>query len=147
MASSATPVGANASEPPPAYDSGLASSSTQGYQGGPANPPYSEPYKYGQAASAYPAGYQPGAAYGTFPAGTAVPTVYVSQPQGTYLHVHQPTPSVIVIGGCPACRIGVLEDDYSCLGILCAILFFPIGILCCLAMRDRRCTNCGATFG
>ncbi|XP_076458827.1 uncharacterized protein LOC143292438 [Babylonia areolata] len=54
---------------------------------------------------------------------------------------------VVVVGGCPACRVGVLEDDFTCLGVLCAILFFPIGILCCLAMRQRRCAHCGAVFG
>lgn len=52
--------------------------------------------------------------------------------------------NLIIVGGCPVCRIGVLEDDYSCLGILCAIAFFPLGILCCLAMKNRRCTNCKA---
>uniref|UniRef100_A0A8B9J9P8 Membrane protein BRI3 n=1 Tax=Astyanax mexicanus TaxID=7994 RepID=A0A8B9J9P8_ASTMX len=45
------------------------------------------------------------------------------------------------------CRVGVLEDDFTCLGIMCAILFFPLGILFCLALRQRRCPNCGATFG
>ncbi|KAK7112229.1 membrane protein BRI3-like [Littorina saxatilis] len=54
---------------------------------------------------------------------------------------------VVVVGGCPACRVGVLEDDFTCLGVLCAILFFPIGILCCLAMRQRRCAHCAAVFG
>lgn len=58
----------------------------------------------------------------------------------------QPAQQVIIVGGCPACRVGVLEEDYTCLGVLCAILFFPLGILCCLAMRQRRCPNCGATF-
>ncbi|KAG8558066.1 hypothetical protein GDO81_016844 [Engystomops pustulosus] len=55
--------------------------------------------------------------------------------------------SVVVVGGCPACRVGVLEDSFTCLGIFCAIFFFPIGILFCLALRQRRCPNCGATFG
>ncbi|XP_037070315.1 brain protein I3-like [Pollicipes pollicipes] len=64
----------------------------------------------------------------------------------TYV-THMPAHEVIVVGGCPACRIGVLEDDFSCLGIFCAIFFFPLGILCCLATRQRRCPNCGAIFG
>lgn len=54
---------------------------------------------------------------------------------------------VIVVGGCPSCKIGILEDDFTCLGICCAIVFFPLGILCCLLMRQRRCANCGAVFG
>ncbi|XP_055372243.1 brain protein I3 [Condylostylus longicornis] len=53
---------------------------------------------------------------------------------------------IIIVGGCPACRIGILENDYPCLGWLCAILFFPIGILFCLLMRQKRCTHCGAEF-
>lgn len=57
------------------------------------------------------------------------------------------SPPIVTVGGCPACRVGVLEDDFTCLGILCALLFFPIGILCCLAMRSKRCSNCGAYFG
>ncbi|XP_011171530.1 brain protein I3 isoform X3 [Solenopsis invicta] len=55
-------------------------------------------------------------------------------------------PEIIIVGGCPACRVGVMEDDYTCLGLLCAIFFFPLGILCCLLLRTRRCSNCGAYF-
>ncbi|XP_012216504.1 membrane protein BRI3 [Linepithema humile] len=56
-------------------------------------------------------------------------------------------PEIILVGGCPACRVGVMEDDYTCLGLLCAILFFPFGILCCMLLKTRRCSNCGAYFG
>lgn len=51
---------------------------------------------------------------------------------------------IILVGACPVCRIGLLEDDYSCLGICLAIVCFPIGILCCLACKNKRCTNCQA---
>lgn len=44
-------------------------------------------------------------------------------------------------------QIGILQDDYTALGVLCAVLFFPLGILCCLALKQRRCSNCGAIFG
>lgn len=71
-------------------------------------------------------------------------------PQQSYGTIGQHTVSVpteiIVIGGCPVCRIGVLEDDYTCLGVCLAIFCFPIGILCCLALKNKRCSNCGATF-
>ncbi|KAJ8963812.1 hypothetical protein NQ314_005367 [Rhamnusium bicolor] len=58
-----------------------------------------------------------------------------------------PDPEVIIVGACPVCRVGVLEDDFTCLGLLCAILFFPAGILCCLLLKEKKCSNCGATFG
>uniref|UniRef100_A0A8C5Q8D9 Membrane protein BRI3 n=1 Tax=Leptobrachium leishanense TaxID=445787 RepID=A0A8C5Q8D9_9ANUR len=79
---------------------------------------------------------------------------YISPPQNTYpttyTIIQQPataTTSVVVVGGCPACRVGVLEESFTCLGLFCAIFFFPIGILFCLALKQRRCPNCGATFG
>ncbi|XP_066432491.1 membrane protein BRI3 [Eleutherodactylus coqui] len=78
---------------------------------------------------------------------------FIAPPQvtypSTYTIIQQPaaTTSVVVVGGCPACRVGVLEDSFTCLGIFCAIFFFPLGILFCLALRQRRCPNCGATFG
>ncbi|XP_006607389.1 brain protein I3 [Apis laboriosa] len=56
-------------------------------------------------------------------------------------------PEIIFVGRCPACRVGIMEDDFTCLGLLCAILFFPVGIICCLLLKTRRCSNCGAYFG
>ncbi|KAK0168081.1 hypothetical protein PV327_001919 [Microctonus hyperodae] len=55
-------------------------------------------------------------------------------------------PEIILVNACPACRDGILEDDYTCLGLFCAIFFFPVGILCCLLLKNRRCSNCGAYF-
>ncbi|KAM4632347.1 membrane protein BRI3 [Discoglossus pictus] len=118
---------------------------------------------------AMPAGYEYGQqTYGTIPGAQQTPaqpvmqppaypypttTGYVAPPQptypSTYTIIQQPatTTSVVVVGGCPACRVGVLEDSFTCLGIFCAIFFFPIGILFCLALRQRRCPNCGVAFG
>ncbi|XP_051995557.1 brain protein I3 [Xyrauchen texanus] len=98
------------------------------------HPPAPPPYQgYPAADSGYPAVPRQ-------PASIAGQPAYTS----TYTIVQ---PSVVVVGGCPACRVGVLEDDFTCLGIMCAIFFFPLGILFCLALRQRRCPNCGATFG
>ncbi|XP_034045482.1 brain protein I3 [Thalassophryne amazonica] len=91
-------------------------------------PPYAVPYPGG-----------PG-----YPSAQMTPAVSQQPYSGTYAIIQ---PSVVVVGGCPACRVGVLEDDFTCLGILCAIFFFPLGILFCFALRQRRCPNCGATFG
>ncbi|XP_053132767.1 brain protein I3 [Hemicordylus capensis] len=99
-------------------------------------------------------GFQPPPPY-PYPTGAAAGYVVPAgppphnYPNTTYTIIQQPasTTSVVVVGGCPACRVGVLEDTFTCLGVLCAIVFFPIGILFCLALRQRRCPNCGATFG
>ncbi|KAB7508081.1 Brain protein I3 [Armadillidium nasatum] len=89
-------------------------------------------------------------------------TAYVGTSTGSTTYIHTTTqPSygaipiviqpvraadVIVVGGCPACRVGVLDEEFTLPGLCCAFWFFPIGVLCCLAMRERRCTNCGAIF-
>ncbi|PSN32640.1 Brain protein I3 [Blattella germanica] len=85
-----------------------------------------------------PPGYQPYQ-------GPSAPlsTAYTATYGATTIHPQE----IIIVGACPACRVGVLEDDFTCCGVLCAILCFPIGILCCLAMKNRRCSNCGAYFG
>ncbi|GAB6025725.1 hypothetical protein CHUAL_011709 [Chamberlinius hualienensis] len=57
-----------------------------------------------------------------------------------------PTAEIVIIGGCPICKCGILEKEFTLCGILCCILFFPIGLLCCIAMQRRRCSNCDASF-
>lgn len=105
-------------------------------------PPYTLSSDPGQLVP--PPGYQPypGNGQPPPPGFTAAPTY------GSTAVYIQPVPAnVIVVGGCPACRVGVLQNDFTCLGIFCAIFFFPLGLLCCLLMRQQRCSNCGALFG
>lgn len=97
-----------------------------------APPPYNAP----------PPGYQP---YQNVAPVGFMPSYGAMQPTTTTNIVI--TPPIMAVGACPACRVGMLEDDFTCLGILCAIACFPIGILCCLGMKNRRCSNCGAYFG
>ncbi|KAL3284066.1 hypothetical protein HHI36_018234 [Cryptolaemus montrouzieri] len=128
-------------EPPPPYSPNMMPSV---HQQGPnqwQNPP-AYPHAPPAAQGGYPYPQQqwqpPVASYPTY--GTnAMP-----QPQTTT--VVMPQPEVIIIGGCPACRIGVLEDNYGLCALCCAIVFFPAGILCCLLMKERRCSHCGAIF-
>ncbi|XP_020392833.1 brain protein I3 [Stegostoma tigrinum] len=126
-------------ERPPAYAAVPEGGYDYGQTYGTIPPPGYQPPPYSYPAS----GYVPPA-----PAGIQPPVCPGSNYSNTYTIIQQPAAaSVVVVGGCPACRVGVLEDDFTCLGVLCAILFFPIGILFCLALRQRRCPNCGASFG
>ncbi|ELU05494.1 hypothetical protein CAPTEDRAFT_229039 [Capitella teleta] len=118
---------------PPPYEGPPKGYGPPGYQGAPGPNYQGPPGPYQNQPP--PPGFSPGP--GQHPS--------YMQPNTTILV--QPQPNVVVVGGCPACRVGVLEDDFTCLGVCCAIFFFPIGVLCCLAMRQRRCPNCGAIFG
>ena len=78
-------------------------------------------------------------------------TVYLSSasqaPPATQVTVTQPTTQVVMVGNCPVCHSGHLVDQFSTCGIILAILFFPWGIICCLMMKERVCSHCGAHFG
>ncbi|KAJ8716279.1 hypothetical protein PYW08_013564 [Mythimna loreyi] len=114
-------------QPPPYSATGYPIPTPQPQPAGAPGAPYPPP----------PPGYTP---YGVPPPGTG----FVPNYGATNIII---PPPIIAVGACPACRVGILEDDFTCLGILCAILFFPLGILCCLALKNRRCSNCGALFG
>ncbi|XP_071948630.1 uncharacterized protein [Antedon mediterranea] len=124
---------------------------TKSATGDPVYPPQPTGYP------AQPAGYspyppqanQPMAAY---PPPNTRTTVYSSGPSGA---VHQTvtvqqgatTSQVVVVGTtCPRCHIGILQESFTPLGICCAIFFFPLGLLCCLMMRNRHCPSCGAIY-
>jgi len=106
-------------EPPPNYEEAM-SASSGGYHnasGPPTSPEFVQPADYGAAGL----------------------TITPMQPT-------IPHQTIVVIGGCPACRVGSLEEHMTLLGILCGILLFPIGLICCLTLTERKCTNCGAKF-
>ncbi|XP_034944638.1 brain protein I3 [Chelonus insularis] len=108
----------------------------------PLNPAYDKPPPYSVATAPPASSWQPPPGY--YPSNGA-PYQSASIPSyGTTTTVV--VPEIIFVGACPACRVGLLEDDYTCLGVLCAIFFFPFGILFCLLMKNKKCSNCGALF-
>jgi len=78
--------------------------------------------------------------------------VFVQQPGSSVHVVHTVQPTVVApgyvgpAGNCPNCRAGILVQSYTFCGICLAICFFPLGVLCCLLMTEKKCTNCRATF-
>ncbi|KAL4240823.1 hypothetical protein ACF0H5_001611 [Mactra antiquata] len=68
----------------------------------------------------------------------------MSAQQPTQVVTTQPT--TVVAGGCPTCGVGRVDDSFTTVGIILAILFFPLGILCCLLMKEKKCDRCGARF-
>ncbi|XP_022085046.1 brain protein I3-like [Acanthaster planci] len=76
------------------------------------------------------------------------PQGYPSQPPpATQVTVSQPATQVVVVGNCPVCHAGALVDQFTTCGILLAIFFFPLGVICCLMMKERVCSHCNAHFG
>ncbi|XP_077474855.1 membrane protein BRI3 [Stigmatopora argus] len=128
-------------ESPPAYN---AVPGAYGYAPPQQQPQPQQPHGYGAIPAAAPPPYHYPDSRHAYPSPQMGPALSHQPFSGTYTVIQ---PSVVVVGGCPACRVGVLEDDFTCLGILCAIFFFPLGILFCFVLRQRRCPNCGATFG
>ncbi|CAG0914601.1 unnamed protein product [Notodromas monacha] len=80
---------------------------------------------------------------------TPVPVYHHQTPGVSYMmNPSQPQHTTVIInGGCPRCQSGSLSDSFTCCGILLAIIFFPVGLVCCYVMREKKCVNCGATFG
>lgn len=39
-----------------------------------------------------------------------------------------------------------LHTEFTLGGVLCGVICFPIGILCCCVMRQHRCARCGQAF-
>ncbi|CAG2110882.1 unnamed protein product [Medioppia subpectinata] len=78
--------------------------------------------EYGQQQQQWqPAQTGPAPPYGppgqqTYIPGQAPPPGHYA-PQGTVLIQQTPAPqTVVVLGGCPTCRVGQLDDEFTCLG-------------------------------
>lgn len=101
-------------------------------------PPYTPQPMYPQQA---PAGYPPFLP----PPPKYDATQPINTQPGTYGATYQfPVQhEIIIVGGCPICRIGKVEEYYSCLGLFCAVFCFPFGLIPCLLLKDKICTNCG----
>jgi hypothetical protein len=80
---------------------------------------------YAQPQPAYAQGPQPAYAQGPQP-------VYVQGPQPAYVQGG---------GMCPHAQV---SSSVTGCGIATAIIFFPLGLLCCLLMPQVRCMRCGA---
>ncbi|XP_038066135.1 brain protein I3-like [Patiria miniata] len=109
-------------EPPPAYD----------HTKQPAYPP---PQSYQQQ------GYAPQPQPQPMQQPMQQPTVVqVTVPAQTTSHI-------VTVGNCPVCHIGNMREEFSAVGIVLAVLFFPLGVICCLMMTEKVCPHCGARFG
>ncbi|XP_022084956.1 brain protein I3-like [Acanthaster planci] len=96
-------------------------------------PPYSQPQQpvYPPQGTTYQGNYlqqQPAAVTVTVPA-------------------QQVTSQVVVVGNCPVCHVGNTREEYTACGIILAVVFFPLGVICCLMMTERVCSHCGARTG
>ncbi|XP_052786987.1 brain protein I3-like [Mya arenaria] len=89
-------------------------------------------------------GYPPPQGYGPPPPqGYAQPPPMMAAQQSSNVVVVQAGGNT-VIGACGRCGNGVAVENYSIIGIIIAIVFFPLGIICCLMMTERHCSSCGA---
>ncbi|XP_078349161.1 uncharacterized protein LOC144634080 [Oculina patagonica] len=97
-----------------------------------------------------PQGYQQGYQQGPPPITNAPGTGYMPNYQGGAPPEYQPIPvqpvpttNVYARGICQACHREALQDEFTVLGICLAILFFPLGLICCFCLTEKRCTYCG----
>ena len=45
---------------------------------------------------------------------------------------------------CPSCgEKNTMIDGFTCCGIVLGVMLFPIGLICCLLMREKKCARCG----
>lgn len=69
------------------------------------------------------------------------PITYSSN-QGENINETQQVTVIVQTGDCPQCK-GFMVTHYPCCAIFLAIIFFPIGLLCCICLTQRKCNSCG----
>ncbi|TFK44193.1 hypothetical protein BDQ12DRAFT_672547, partial [Crucibulum laeve] len=84
-----------------------------------------------------------GPSYTTQPTYTPAPTVYHYKNPATGEHVASLLPPNHPEMVCLQSGMHVPETRYSFLGLLAAIVWFPLGIGLCLLDRRIKCTRCG----
>ena len=51
--------------------------------------------------------------------------------------------SVHPLTKCKSCNQGYIKDRYTKCGYILACIFFPCGLICCIALRESECSRCG----
>jgi len=88
-------------------------------------------------------GYMQQPQYQQYPPQQAQYAAYPPQPVSPYIA----TTAVTFIPAQHACANGhVINESFTVCGWLWLIFCFPVGLLCCLTMKDRRCMRCGGRF-
>lgn len=82
------------------------------------------------------------------PHGPAVQTRATSvQPREAYIAQHTPRDHIDLATTCPSDgKSHDINNGWDPCGVLLGLVLFPVGIICCLLMRDKRCTKCGIQF-
>lgn len=76
-------------------------------------------------------------------------TILASAPQPgfSYVPTRELLPQHVQAGNlCPNCRNGILQRHCTTSSVCCAILLFPIGLLCCGFLNKRVCSHCNSEF-
>ncbi|KAK8400086.1 hypothetical protein O3P69_003052 [Scylla paramamosain] len=94
-----------------------------------------------------PVGFQAPPPPGQMAYVASAPTIVAAQPTVAAQPVFAAQPQAVSSGICSACRVGFIRNEFTWCGIFLAIFLFPFGFLCCLMMKEKKCTNCRASFG
>lgn len=70
------------------------------------------------------------------------------QPEFSYVPTRDFLPQNVQAGNlCPNCRNGILLQNHcNSNSTCCAILLYPIGLLCCGFLNKRVCSHCNSQF-